>query len=82
MIANQIKASTEIFSKAISVDLDMVEAKKKVDEEIKKLPGITTIERFKVLRNITKDDDKILVFFSVADDEKEEWVKAVLNGDI
>ena len=82
VIANQIKASTEIFSKAISVDLDMVEAKKKVDEEIKKLLGITTSERFKAVRNITKDDDKTIVFFAVADDEKEEWVKAVLNGDI
>ena len=82
VIANQIKASTEIFSKAISVDLDMVEAKKKVDEEIKKLPGITTIERFKAVRDITKDDDKTIVFFSVTDDEKEEWVKAALNGEI
>ena len=60
----------------------MVEAKKKVDEEIKKLSGITTNERFKVIRNIVKDDDKSIVFFSVADDEKEEWVKVVLNGDI
>jgi len=82
MIANQIKASTEIFSKVISVDFDLFEAKKKVNEEIKKLPGITMSERFKAIRNITQDDDKTIVFFTIADDEKEEWVKAVLNGDI
>ena len=82
VIANQIKASTEIFSKTISMNLIVFEAKKKVDEEIKKLPGITMSEHFKAVRNITQDDDKTIVFFAVADDEKEEWVKAVLIGDI
>ena len=82
VIANQIKASTEIFSKAISMNLIVFEVKKKVDEEIKKLPGITMSEHFKAVRNMTQDDDKTIVFFAVADDEKEEWVKVILYGDI
>ena len=39
-------------------------------------------ERFKAVRNITQDNDKTNVFFTIVDDEKEEWVKAVFNGDI
>ena len=81
-IANQIKHSIETFSKIISVDSDVFKSKKKINKEIKRLSGITTSERFKVINIISRDDDKTILFFAITDDEKEEWVRVVLNGDI
>ena len=49
-----------------------LEAKKKINEELKKLFGITTSEHFKAASIITRDDDKTILFFTIVDDEKEE----------
>ena len=64
------------------MDSDVFEAKKKINEELKKLHGIAMSERFKAASIITRDEDKTILFFTISNNEKQELVKAVLNGDI
>ena len=64
------------------MDSDVFKAKKKINEELNKFPSITTRKRFKATSIITRDDNKIILFFPIINDEKEEWIKVVLNGDI
>ena len=39
-------------------------------------------EQHKATLKMVRDYETTDIFFTIADDEKEEWVKALLRGDI
>ena len=53
----------------------------RVNEELSKVVGLIIKERHKATKLIVCQHELIDVFFSVPDEEKEEWVKGIINGD-
>lgn len=43
--------------------------------------GLSMAERHKAIAKITQSLDLTYVFYSIDDDEKKNWVKALLRGD-
>uniref|UniRef100_A0A2N9IVH8 Myb/SANT-like domain-containing protein n=1 Tax=Fagus sylvatica TaxID=28930 RepID=A0A2N9IVH8_FAGSY len=57
------------------------ENRSRINEELSKVVGLTIKERHKATKLIVCQHELIDVFFSVPDEEKEEWVKGLINGD-
>ncbi|KAA8547407.1 hypothetical protein F0562_003729 [Nyssa sinensis] len=81
-MGSEIKESTIKLTEAMGYDVTVTAKKVKINEELLKLPTISMFERHKSTLQIARDHETTDVFFTIADDEKEEWVKALLRGDI
>ena len=51
-------------------------------EELEKTTTLTTLERQKAARMIMQDNRLMSYFFSLPEDGKDEWVRALLTGAI
>ncbi|KAA8523994.1 hypothetical protein F0562_010575 [Nyssa sinensis] len=77
-----IKESTIKLTEAMAYDVTVAAKRVRINEELLKLPTISMFEGHKATLQIARDHETTDVFFTIADDEKEEWVKALLRGDI
>lgn len=82
VIANEIAKASELFSKAIGVDAEISEKRKKINSEIKKIPNLTVAEAIKAVCHIASHLELIDVFFSMEEENKEQLVRAKLNGEV
>ncbi|KAA8517866.1 hypothetical protein F0562_015345 [Nyssa sinensis] len=83
VMVKEIKESTTKLTEAISYDVVVIEKRVKINEELLKLPTISMFECHKANLQIAHDHETYNVyFFTIANDEKEEWVKALLRGEI
>ncbi|XP_030941092.1 uncharacterized protein At2g29880-like [Quercus lobata] len=80
ILAAQLKDASDNLSKAV-IGVVAVESRSKINDELLKLPGLTTKERHKATKLIACQHELIDVFLSMLDAEKEEWVKGLINGD-
>ncbi|KAA8522293.1 hypothetical protein F0562_012966 [Nyssa sinensis] len=81
-MGKEIKESTIKLTEAMGYDVIVAVKRWRINEELLKLPTISMFERHKATLQIARDHETTDVFFTIADDEKEEWVKALLRGDI
>ncbi|KAA8519285.1 hypothetical protein F0562_013541 [Nyssa sinensis] len=81
-MGKEIKESTIKLIEAMGYDVAVAEKRVRINEELLKLPTISMFERHKATLQIARDHKTTDVFFTIADDKKEEWVKALLRGDI
>ncbi|KAA8519170.1 hypothetical protein F0562_013426 [Nyssa sinensis] len=81
-MGREIKESTIKLTEAMAYDVTVAAKRVRINEELLKLPTISMFERHKATLQIARDHETTYVFFTIADDEKEEWVKALLRGDI
>ncbi|PON77171.1 hypothetical protein PanWU01x14_027900 [Parasponia andersonii] len=51
-------------------------------DELKRTTTLTTIERHKVAQMIMQDNAIVSYFFSIPDNDKDEWVRAVFDETI
>ncbi|PON96540.1 hypothetical protein TorRG33x02_078130 [Trema orientale] len=51
-------------------------------DELKRTTTLTTIEHHKVARMIMQDNAMVSYFLSVPDNDKDEWVRVLLDGTI
>lgn len=80
LIAGVIEKASEHLSRAIGEDI--MEKHSQLRAELERTTTISTIERHKAARLIMKDDATVCYFFSVPDQERDEWVKALLAGEL
>ena len=80
LLAGVIEKASERLSRAIGED--MTEKHSRIRDELQRSTTITALERHKVARMMIKDDALVSYFFSIPDDEKDEWARALLAGDI
>ncbi|KAA8547256.1 hypothetical protein F0562_003881 [Nyssa sinensis] len=81
-LGREIKESTIKLTKAMGYDVAVAENRVRINEESLKLPTISMFERHKATLQIARDQETTVFFFTIADDEKAKWVKALLRGDI
>ena len=80
ILAAQLKDASDNLSKVV-IGVVAAESRSKINDELLKLPGLTTKERHKATKLIACQHELIDVFLSMLDVEKEEWVKGLINGD-
>ena len=80
ILAAQLKVASDNLSKAV-IGVVAAKSRSKINDELLKLPGLTTKERHKATKLIACQHELIDVFLSMLDVEKEEWVKGLINGD-
>ena len=54
----------------------------KINEELEKLSNMSRIECHRALLAIARDHEMTSCFFTLEDEEKEDFVKALLRGDL
>ncbi|KAA8541963.1 hypothetical protein F0562_023115 [Nyssa sinensis] len=81
-MGREIKESTIKLTEVMGYDVTVAAKRVRINDELLKLPTISMFERHKATLQIARDHETTDVFFTIADDEKEEWVKALLRGDI
>ncbi|KAJ6840490.1 uncharacterized protein M6B38_309870 [Iris pallida] len=77
IIASEIRESSCRLSRALGEEAN--ENKKIIYNELKKLFGLTMTERHRAHFLIGCDSSKVSLFFSVPDEEREIWVKSLLE---
>nr|POE81105.1 hypothetical protein CFP56_38027 [Quercus suber] len=80
ILAAQLKDASDNLSKAV-IGVVAAESRSKINDELLKLPSLTTKERYKATKLIACQHELIDVFLSMLDVEKEEWVKGLINGE-
>ena len=75
-----LKDASDNLSKAV-IGTIASENRSRINQELSKVVGLTIKERHKATKLIVCQHELIDVFFSVPDEEKEEWVKGLINGD-
>ena len=73
------KASTRL---SLAIGEDITEKYMRLREEFEKTTTLTTLERHKAARMIMQDNGLMSYFFSLPEDEKDEWVRSLLTRAI
>ncbi|KAG6530087.1 hypothetical protein ZIOFF_012308 [Zingiber officinale] len=81
ILGEELNNASNRLSKALEYD-EGTDKRMKINEVLTKLPGLSMLERHKATRKIGCDRETTDIFFTIPDDEKEVFVKALLNGDI
>ena len=79
MLDSQLKDVSDNLSTVV-IGTIASENKSRINEELSKVVGLTIKECHKATKLIVCQHELIDVFFSVLDEEKEEWVKGLINA--
>ncbi|KAF4348104.1 hypothetical protein F8388_017741 [Cannabis sativa] len=60
----------------------MNEKHMQLGKELERITTLTTTQRHKVALMIMQDNALISYFFSVPDDEKDEWARLLIDGSL
>ncbi|KAI8555151.1 hypothetical protein RHMOL_Rhmol05G0152200 [Rhododendron molle] len=82
IIGSKIEEATNKFSQALGVDLAIAKKRDKVNDELRKLSNLSMVQRHRALLAIARDHATTACFFTLKDDEKEDFVMALLRGDL
>ncbi|KAI8559875.1 hypothetical protein RHMOL_Rhmol04G0209500 [Rhododendron molle] len=82
IIGSKIEEATNKFSQALGVDLAIAKKRDKVNDELQKHSNPSMIQRHRALLAIARDHATTACFFTLKDDEKEDFVMALLRGDL
>ena len=80
IIAREIEKASIRLSKAIGEDMN--ENHMQLGKELERTTTLTTAQRHKVARMIMQDNALVSYFFSVPDNEKDEWVTLLLDDSL
>ncbi|KAK9183283.1 hypothetical protein WN944_026434 [Citrus x changshan-huyou] len=80
LIVAQMKDSSNVMSRAMGQEIN--DKQVGLSEELKKISGLTTVERLKATTQIACDSAALNVFYSLCDEDRETWVKIFLNREI
>ncbi|KAF4359400.1 hypothetical protein F8388_005657 [Cannabis sativa] len=80
ILAEVIEKASIRLSKAIGEDLN--EKHMQLGKELERTTTLTTTQRHKVARMIMQDNALVSYFFSVPDDEKDEWARLLIDGSL
>ncbi|KAF4360758.1 hypothetical protein F8388_011474 [Cannabis sativa] len=80
ILAEVIEKASIRLSKAIGEGLN--EKHMQLGKELERTTTLTTSQRHKVARMIMQDYALVSYFFSVLDDEKDEWARLLIDGSL
>ncbi|KAF4373678.1 hypothetical protein G4B88_029628 [Cannabis sativa] len=80
ILAEVIEKASIRLSKAIGEDLN--EKHMQLGTELERTTTLTTAQRHKVARMIMQDNALVSYFFSVPNDEKDEWARLLIDGSL
>ncbi|XP_074556981.1 uncharacterized protein At2g29880-like [Curcuma longa] len=81
ILGEELNKASNRLSKALEYD-EGAEKRMKVNEVLTNLHDLSMLERHKAIRKIGCDRETTDIFFTIPDDEKEVWMKALLSGQI
>ncbi|KAK1371418.1 hypothetical protein POM88_037510 [Heracleum sosnowskyi] len=79
MLTAEFASSTKLL---IAAEMDRLEKKEKLMEELSKISNIDVIQKFKAAKKITDSNNLMVLFFGASDEEKKQLVDAILAGEI
>nr|KAJ0193002.1 hypothetical protein LSAT_V11C800402680 [Lactuca sativa] len=82
IIGSKIDNATSTFNAVFGIERDREDLRKKLNYEMKKVVGLTVCDCSKAVRMLSKNDELMVIFFTVEDEEKFEWVKDLLEDDV
>ncbi|KAF4403807.1 hypothetical protein G4B88_014263 [Cannabis sativa] len=80
ILAEVIEKASIRLSKAIGEGLN--EKHMQLGKELERTTTLTTAQRHKVARMIMEDNALVSYFFSIPDDEKDEWARLLIDGSL
>ncbi|CAH1432373.1 unnamed protein product [Lactuca virosa] len=81
IIGSKIDNATSTFNAVFGIERDREDLRKKLNSEMKKVLGVTVRDFNKAVRMLSKNDELMVIFFTVEDEDKFEWVKDLLEDD-
>ncbi|CAH1450965.1 unnamed protein product [Lactuca virosa] len=81
-ISSQLQDSSQLQEfRVFGIERDKEELRKKLYSEMKKVVGLTVRDCNKAVRMLSKNDELMVIFFTVEDEDNLEWVKDLLEDD-
>ena len=81
IIGSKIDNATATFDAVFGIDRDREELRKKLNSEMKKVVGLAVRDRNKAVRMLSKNEELMVIFFTVEDEDKLGWVIDLLEDD-
>jgi hypothetical protein len=78
LLATNLITASDNLSKAVIGTIER-ENRLKVNDELSKIIGLSVKDRLKAARSIVCQPEIMDLFFSIADDDKEELVRGIIN---
>nr|KAJ0218979.1 hypothetical protein LSAT_V11C300104770 [Lactuca sativa] len=82
IIGSKIDNATSTFNVVFGIERDREELRKKLNSEMKKVVGLTVRDCNKAVHMLSKNDELMVIFFTVEEEDKFEWVKDLLEDDV
>ncbi|KAL4560929.1 hypothetical protein LXL04_033085 [Taraxacum kok-saghyz] len=79
---SKIDNATATFDAVFGIDRDREELRKKLNSEMKKVAGLAVRDRNKAVRMLSKNEELMVIFFTVEDEDKFGWVTDLLEDDM
>ncbi|KAL4590011.1 hypothetical protein LXL04_002929 [Taraxacum kok-saghyz] len=74
---------TPIIEESIfGIERDREELRKKLNSEMKRVVGLTVRERNKAVRMLSKNEELMVIFFTVEDEDKYGWIIDLLEDEV
>lgn len=81
IIASNIDNATNTFNAVFGIERDREDLRKKLNAEMKKVAGLTVRDCNKAVRMLSKNEELMVIFFTLEDEDKFEWVTDLLSDD-
>ncbi|KAL4569726.1 hypothetical protein LXL04_025368 [Taraxacum kok-saghyz] len=81
IIGSKIDNATSTFDAVFGIERDREELRKKLNSEMKKVVGLTVRERNKAVRMLSKNEELMVIFFTVEDEDKHGWIIDMLEDE-
>lgn len=80
ILAAQLEKSSAQFANFLGLEASLNEQRKNLSNALSNVPGLTDSERNKVMCKLAREEELMVVFFSLPDERKEGFVKDLLSG--
>ncbi|KAI3802726.1 hypothetical protein L1987_30867 [Smallanthus sonchifolius] len=79
LFADRLKESSKESSEGIKFEMDLERKKAMITNELSKMTSMTQFERFRAIKKIKNDQDSVITFWDLNEEEREDWVKFMLK---
>lgn len=74
--------ATKTFNSVHDIQRDREELRKKLNAEMKKVLGLSARERNKAVRMLAHDEDLMVIFFTVEDADRLDWILDMFDDSV
>lgn len=81
LLRKELETSSMKLSAAIESDMDIQKKTNMIILELSKMVSLTNRDVYRAVKKITSVPENVLVFFSFKEEQREDWVKYLLEDD-